>query len=121
MGAEIPTYVHLLRAKDRMDREYASPLDVPTLAREAHASTAHFSRSFSRAFGESPHRYLQRRRIERAKELLRGSDLSITEGGRGVGFLTLGSFSSASRAGVGEAPKESARRWRGAPPVPLPA
>ena len=47
MGAEIPTYVHLLRAKDRMDREYASPLDVPTLAREAHASTAHFSRSFS--------------------------------------------------------------------------
>jgi AraC-like DNA-binding protein len=63
MGAEIPTYIHLLRAKDRMDRDYASQLEVPTLAREVPASTAHFTRRFSRAFGETPHRYLQRRRI----------------------------------------------------------
>jgi AraC-like DNA-binding protein len=71
MSDAIPVYIHLLRAKDLIDREYAQRLDVPALAREAHASTSHFSRSFKRAFGETPHRYLLRRRIERAKELLR--------------------------------------------------
>src|SRR5688500_4516968 len=71
MRDAIPVYIHLLRAKDLIDRNYAEPLDVPALAREAHASTAHFSRSFRRAFEETPHKYLQRRRIERAKELLR--------------------------------------------------
>jgi AraC-like DNA-binding protein len=91
MASAIPVYLHLLRAKDLIDREYARQLDVPTLAREAHASPAHFSRSFRRAFGETPHRYLLRRRIERAKELLRGTELSVTE----IGFRSLGSFSSA--------------------------
>jgi AraC-like DNA-binding protein len=71
MRGAIPAYVHLPRAKDLIDRDYAQPLDVPALAREAHASTAHFSRSFKRTFGETPHQSLLRRRIERAEELLR--------------------------------------------------
>jgi len=117
----IPVYIHLLRAKDLIDREYARELDVPALAHTAHASTAHFSRSFKRAFGETPHRYLLRRRIERAKELLRGTELSVTEVGLEVGFRSLGSFSTGFRELVGEPPSEYARRWRAAPPPPIPA
>jgi AraC-like DNA-binding protein len=109
---EVPVYIHLLRAKDRIDRDYAQPLDVPTLAREAHASTAHFSRSFRSAFGETPHRYLLLRRIERAKELLRSTDLSVTEVSLEVGFLSLGSFSAAFRRLVGEPPSDYAAGWR---------
>jgi AraC-like DNA-binding protein len=75
----IPVYIHLLRAKDLIDRDYARELDVASLARAAHASTAHFARSFRQAFGETPHKYLRRRRIERAAELLRGTELSVTE------------------------------------------
>jgi AraC-like DNA-binding protein len=100
----IPVYVHLRRAKDLIDRDFAAPLDVPALAREAHASRAHFVRSFKRAFGETPHRYLLRRRIERAKELLRNTPLSVTEVSLAVGFRSLGSFSSAFRQLVGESP-----------------
>jgi AraC-like DNA-binding protein len=116
----IPVYVHLLRAKDVIDREYARPLDVATLASEAHASTAHFARSFKRAFGETPHRYLQRRRVERATELLRGTDLSVTEISLEVGFQSLGSFGAAFRELVGESPGRYGRRWRddAAPPIP---
>jgi transcriptional regulator GlxA family with amidase domain len=121
MRDEIPAYIHLLRAKDLMDRDYGSELDVASVAREAHMSAAHFSRSFRRAFGETPHKYLQERRIERAKELLRGTDLSVTEVGLEAGFRSLGSFSSAFRTLVGEPPIEYARRWRGRPAVPLPA
>jgi AraC-like DNA-binding protein len=116
----IPVYIHLLRAKDLIDREYARELDVPALARAAHASTAHFSRSFKRAFGETPHRYLLRRRIERAKELLRGTELSVTEVSLEVGFRSLGSFSTGFRELVGEPPSEYARRWRATPPPPIP-
>jgi AraC-like DNA-binding protein len=97
MSDAIPVYIHLLRAKDLIDREYANQLDVPALAREAHASTAHFSRSFKRAFGETPHKHLLRRRIERAKELLRGPDMTVTEVSLDVGFQSLGSFSTAFR------------------------
>jgi AraC-like DNA-binding protein len=120
MPDPIPVYIHLLRAKDLIDREYARPLDVPALAREAHASTAHFSRSFKRAFGETPHRYLLTRRIERAKELLRGTFLSVTEVSLEVGFQSLGSFSTAFRDLVGEPPSAYARRWRGERPPPIP-
>jgi AraC-like DNA-binding protein len=121
MPDAIPVYIHLLRAKDLIDREYAKQLDVPALAREAHASPAHFSRSFKRAFGETPHQYLLRRRIERAKELLRITDLSVTEVSLEVGFHSLGSFSTAFRELVGEPPSQYARRWRAAGPPPIPA
>jgi AraC-like DNA-binding protein len=121
MRDAIPVYIHLLRAKDLIDRDYAEPLDVPALAREAHASTAHFSRSFRRAFGETPHKYLQRRRIERAKELLRNADLTVTEASVEVGFRSLGSFSTAFRALVGVAPTCYAGYWRAAGPPPIPA
>jgi AraC-like DNA-binding protein len=117
----IPVYVHLLRAKDLIDREYAQKLDVPALARAAHASTAHFSRSFKRAFGETPHQYLLRRRVERAKELLRGTALSVSEVSLAVGFRSLGSFSTAFRDLVGERPSEYAGRWRSADLPPIPA
>jgi AraC-like DNA-binding protein len=119
MRDPIPVYVHLRRAKDLMDREYERELDVPALAREAHASRAHFVRSFKMAFGETPHQYLLRRRIERAKELLRGTGLPVTEVSLEVGFRSLGSFSTAFRALVGMSPSEYAHRWRaaGAPAI----
>jgi AraC-like DNA-binding protein len=116
----IPAYVHLLRAKDLIDRAYGEPLDVPALARAAFASDAHFIRSFRRAFGETPHRYLTRRRVERAKELLRGTDATVTEISLQVGFRSLGSFSTAFRSLTGEAPSRYRAAWRerGAPAVP---
>src|SRR5947207_8235455 len=84
--------VRLRRAKDRMDREFDRPLDVPALARSAAMSTGHFSRSFKAAFGESPYSYLMTRRIERAKALLRSRDMSVTDACFAVGFTSLGSF-----------------------------
>ena len=80
----IPIYVHLLRAKDVIDRDYAQQLDVAALAREVHASSAHFARSFKRAFGETPHGYLLRRRIERATELLRTRPIGSSSPGQGA-------------------------------------
>jgi transcriptional regulator GlxA family with amidase domain len=121
MRDPIPVYVHLRRAKDLMDHRFAEPLDVPALAREAHASRAHFVRSFKKAFGETPHKYLLRRRIERAKELLRGTPLSVTEVSLAVGFRSLGSFGTAFRELVGESPGVYARHWRTAVPPPIPA
>jgi transcriptional regulator GlxA family with amidase domain len=96
--------VVLRRARDRMDREYAEPLDVPELARAAFMSTGHFARSFRAAFGETPYSYLMTRRIERAKALLRGSDLTVTEVCFAVGCTSLGSFSSRFTEVVGETP-----------------
>jgi transcriptional regulator GlxA family with amidase domain len=84
---------HLRRARDMMDRDYAKPLDVPAMARAAHASPSHFARQFRLAFGETPYAYLMTRRIERAKALLRGSSLSITEVSLAVGCQSLGTFS----------------------------
>jgi len=87
-----------------MDREYARPLDIPALARAALMSTAHFSRSFRAAYGETPYGYLMTRRIERAKALLRRGDLSVTEVCLEVGCSSLGSFSARFTQLVGETP-----------------
>jgi transcriptional regulator GlxA family with amidase domain len=107
----------LLRARDAMDRGYAQPLDVPTLARIACVSQAHFIRTFRSTFGETPNRYLQRRRVERAMFLLRSSDRSVTDICMDVGFSSLGTFSRVFREIVGEPP--SVYRARGPlPPVP---
>ncbi|WP_367133287.1 helix-turn-helix transcriptional regulator [Streptomyces sp. STD57] len=96
--------VRLRRARDTMDRDYAEPLDVPALARSAHMSPGHFSRSFRAAFGETPYSYLMTRRIERAKALLRRGDLSVTDVCFAVGCTSLGSFSSRFTELVGESP-----------------
>jgi transcriptional regulator GlxA family with amidase domain len=94
----------LRRARDRMDREFAEPLDVPALARTASMSTAHFSRRFREAYGETPYAHLMTRRIERAKALLRRGDVSVTEACFAVGCTSLGSFSSRFTEIVGETP-----------------
>src|SRR5881409_1017380 len=94
----------MLRARDAMDRAYAQPLDVPALARIAHVSEAHFIRTFKATFDETPHRYLQRRRVERAMFLLRESGRSITDICLDVGFSSLGTFSRTFRDIVGESP-----------------
>ncbi|MFE3137347.1 helix-turn-helix domain-containing protein [Streptomyces scopuliridis] len=95
----------MLRARDAMDRAYAQPLDVPALARIAHVSEAHFSRTFRATFGETPHRYLQRRRVERAMSLLRETDRSVTDICFQVGFGSPGTFSRTFRAIVGRSPR----------------
>jgi transcriptional regulator GlxA family with amidase domain len=109
-SVEIRNLVRLRRAKDRMDREFDRPLDVPALARSAAMSSGHFSRSFKAAFGESPYSYLMTRRIERAKALLRRGDMSVTDACFAVGCTSLGSFSSRFIELVGESP--SAYRGR---------
>jgi transcriptional regulator GlxA family with amidase domain len=96
--------VRLRQARDRMDREYAEPLDVPSLARTALMSPGHFQRSFREAYGETPYGYLMTRRIERAKALLRRGDLTVTEVCLAVGCTSLGSFSSRFTELVGETP-----------------
>jgi AraC-like DNA-binding protein len=101
----------MLRARDTMDRAFAHPLDVPALARVAHVSPAHFSRQFRATFGETPHRYLQRRRVERAMELLRETDRPVTEICLDVGFNSLGTFSRTFREVVGEPPSSYRARF----------
>jgi transcriptional regulator GlxA family with amidase domain len=100
----IDDLVRLRRARDRMDRDYAQPLDVPTLAAEALMSAGHFSRSFRAAYGETPYAYLMTRRIERAKALLRRGDLSVTDVCMAVGCTSLGSFSTRFTELVGVSP-----------------
>jgi transcriptional regulator GlxA family with amidase domain len=107
----------MLRARDVMDRDYAKPLDVPALARIAHVSEAHFIRTFRATFGETPNRYLQRRRVERAMFLLRTTGRSVTDVCLDVGFTSLGTFSRVFAEVVGEPP--SVYRRRGPlPPAP---
>lgn len=96
----------LLRARDSMDRAYAEALDVRAVAAVAHISQAHFSRCFRSVFGETPHRYLQRRRVERSMFLLRETDRSITDICFDVGFGSLGTFSRTFREIVGESPSD---------------
>ncbi len=94
----------LRRARDLMDREYARPLDVAELTRAAFMSSAHFSRQFRAAYGETPYSYLMTRRIERAKALLRRGDMSVTEVCMEVGCTSLGSFSARFTQMVGQTP-----------------
>jgi transcriptional regulator GlxA family with amidase domain len=107
----------MLRARDVMDRSYAEPLDIAGLARVAVVSQAHFIRTFRETFGETPHRYLQRRRVERAMFLLRHNDLPITDICWEVGFSSLGTFSRTFRDIVGESPTHYRNRGP-LPPVP---
>ena len=96
----------MLRARDAMDRTYAQALDIQALAGVAHVSPAHFIRTFRATFGETPHRYLQRRRVERAMFLLRETERSITDVCLDVGFASLGTFSRTFREIVGVNPTE---------------
>ncbi len=100
---ELQTLALLRRARDLIDREYARPLDVPTLAKHALMSPAHFSRRFRAAYGETPYSYLMTRRIERAMTLLRAG-MSVTDACMAVGCTSLGSFSSTFTEVVGETP-----------------
>src|SRR6201996_1909804 len=104
MSANLDELRRLRRARDRMDREYAEPLDVPALARTALMSPAHFSRRFREAYSETPYSYLMTRRIERAKALLRRGDYTVTEACFAVGCTSLGSFSARFTELVGETP-----------------
>jgi AraC-like DNA-binding protein len=106
---ELENLAHLRRARDLIDRHYAEPLDVPTMAQRALMSPAHFSRQFRAAYGETPYTYLMTRRIERAMALLR-SGMSVTDACVEVGATSLGSFSSRFTEIVGETP--SAYRTR---------
>jgi len=110
----LATLTHLRRARDLIDREFARPLDVPTMAHRALMSPAHFSRQFRAAYGETPYSYLMTRRIERAMALLRGG-MGVTDACMAVGATSLGSFSSRFSELVGESP--SAYRARLHPAV----
>lgn len=94
----------MLRARDEMDRRYAEPLDIPTLAAIAHLSPSQFGRVFKQVYGETPHRYLQRRRIERAMTLLRQTDRPITDVAWDTGFASLGTFSATFSRIIGHSP-----------------
>ena len=110
----------LRRVRDRMDREYAQPLDVEALARGAHMSAGHLSRQFRLAYGESPYSYLMTRRVERAMALLQRGDLSVTEVCFEVGCSSLGTFSSRFSELVGVPPsayrRDAQRATAGMPP-----
>jgi AraC-like DNA-binding protein len=110
----------MLRARDAIDRDYAQPLHIPTLARIAAVSEAHFIRTFRATFGETPHRYLQRRRIERAMALLRDTDTPVTDICHLVGFASLGTFSRTFQSLIGRSPSAYRRRVS-VPPVRVPS
>jgi transcriptional regulator GlxA family with amidase domain len=116
-GALLP---HLRRARDLADRRFAEALDLEALAGAAHLSKYHFSRCFAETYGETPMRYLTRRRVERAQDLLRSANLTITEVCVLVGFSSHGSFSSRFRELVGESPRQYRDRWAttGGPHIP---
>jgi transcriptional regulator GlxA family with amidase domain len=111
---------HLRRARDLADRRFADPLDLGALAAAAGVSKYHFSRCFAATYGETPLRYLTRRRVERAQDLLRSANLTVTEVCMLVGFSSLGSFSSRFRELVGESPIQYRDRWaaNGGPRIP---
>jgi AraC-like DNA-binding protein len=100
----VPPARHLLRAKDLIDARYREPLDVPSIARAAHVSPAHFSREFRRTFGETPHQYLLTRRMERAAALLRNTDRTVADICLTVGLRSVGSFTTTFRRIFGLTP-----------------
>jgi AraC-like DNA-binding protein len=110
----------LRRARDLADTRYAEPLDLDALAAAANVSRYHFARTFADTYGDTPMRYLTRRRIERAQDLLRSANLTITEVCMLVGFSSLGSFSARFRELVGESPTQYRDRWAasGGPRIP---
>jgi AraC-like DNA-binding protein len=111
--------VHLRRARDHADRCYTRPLDLDELADIACLSKYHFARFFKATYGLAPMEYVSQRRIERAQDLLRATNLTVTEVCFAVGYSSLGSFSSRFRALVGESPSEFQRRYAdGAPHIP---
>jgi AraC-like DNA-binding protein len=112
--------VHLRRARDHADRHYSEPLDLASLADVAGMSKYHFQRLFTATYGLSPAAHLSLRRVERAQDLLRATNLTVTEVCHAVGFSSLGSFSSRFRQLVGESPSEFQRRYAadGAPRIP---
>jgi len=118
----VPTelLVHLRRARDLADRQYAEPLDLDALARAAGVSKYHFLRSFAAEYGQTPAQYLSHRRIERAQDLLRATNLTVTEICHLVGFTSLGSFSTRFRELVGCSPSAYQAKWAetGAPRIP---
>lgn len=117
--AQADVLVHLRRARDHADRCYAEPIDVGTLAAVAGLSKYHFLRLFRATYGMTPGDYLSQRRIERAQDLLRATNLTVTEVCHAVGFTSLGSFSRRFREIVGESPSEFQRRYAsGAPHIP---
>lgn len=111
---------HLRRAREHLDRHYADSLDLTQLAALARVSRFHFHRLFSATYGKTPAAYLTQRRIERAQDLLRATNLTVTEVCTAVGYSSLGSFSSTFTRIVGESPREFHRRWArtGAPRIP---
>lgn len=119
-SSQLRDLMRLRRVRDRIDREFAQPLDVDALARDALMSSGHFSRAFRRAYGESPYAYLMTRRIERAMTLLRRGDLSVTEICFAVGCSSLGTFTTRFTELVGVPPttyrRESARATEGMAP-----
>lgn len=121
-GRDVPVELlaHLRRARDHLDRHYREPLDLDVVARVAGVSKYHFVRCFESAYGETPMRYLTRRRIERAQDLLRGANLTVTEICMIVGYASLGSFSARFTQLVGESPTAYRDRWarQGGPHVP---
>src|SRR5712691_8917859 len=117
----MPVVPALRRARDLIDRDYAKPLDLASLAREAGYSKFHFARAFTAVYAETPRAYLTRRRIERAKDLLRTANLNITEVCALVGFESLGSFSSCFKALTGQSPsryRDDVVRAGGPPSIP---
>ena len=117
--AAVPTLVALRRARDVIDRRFAEPIDLAAMAGTAGYSLHHFARAFRAAYGEPPATYLTRRRVERAMEMLRAPEPSVTEVCMRVGFASLGSFSTRFRDLVGESPSAYRARHRGGPP-PIP-
>ncbi|UFN42796.1 helix-turn-helix domain-containing protein [Nocardioides okcheonensis] len=118
LSAREDTHRRMLRARDEMDRLYAEPLDIPHLAAVAHLSPSQFGRVFRSVYGETPHRYLQRRRVERAMTLLRQTDRPVTDVAWDVGFASLGTFSRTFSNVVGCSPSQFRARHA---PVAVPS